>query len=68
MDLKPIYDAMVNEHGKRVLVVSVGETALTNFVEDMKAEGKMAVNRFLRMHGRFAGVSSPDHLEEVLGA
>jgi hypothetical protein len=68
LDLKPIYDALVNEHGKRVVVVSVGENALTNFVKDMKAEGKTAINRFLRMHGRFSGVSSSDQLEEVLGS
>lgn len=67
-DLKPIYDALVDEHGKRVLVVSVGENALTDFVEDMKIQGKTAINRFLRMRARFDGVSSPDQLEEVLGA
>jgi hypothetical protein len=68
LDLKPIFDALVDEHGKRVLVVSVGENALTNFVQDMKALGKTAINRFLRMRERFEGVSSEDQLEEVLGA
>jgi hypothetical protein len=68
LDLKPIYDALKDVHGKRVLVVSVGENALTSFVEDLKNEGKTAINRFLRKRGRFEGISSSDQLEEVLGA
>ena len=59
--------ALKDEHGQRVLVVSVGENALTRFVEDLKNDGKTSINRFLRKRGRFKGISSPDQLEEVLG-
>lgn len=67
-DLKPIYDTLVGEYDKKVLVISVGEERLKDMRVDMLKDGMTAINRFLRADAEFDGIANDEHLRSVLDA
>ena len=67
-DLKPIYDTLVSEYEKKVLVVSVGEERLRDIRTDMQKDGMTVINRFLRQESAFDGIRGDEQLRSILDA